>query len=143
MSNPSTPIRVTVWNEFIHEQEKEEVRSIYPDGIHPRLSPAYDLVATLPSGARRIQVKSSTHRDRSGTWRVGLGQRPYVLDKTARRIPYDPDEVDDFFIVDGDGVLYLVPSSVVAGRTAIHVGPYRAYRVGDASSLLQATMSGH
>jgi hypothetical protein len=104
---------------------------------------AYDLVATLPSGARRIQVKSSTHRDRSGTWRVGLGQRPYVLDKTARRIPYDPDEVDDFFIVDGDGVLYLVPSSVVAGRTAIHVGPYRAYRVGDASSLLQATMSGH
>ncbi|MBO9597831.1 MAG: ThuA domain-containing protein [Cohnella sp.] len=27
-------IRVTVWNEFKHEQEKEEVRQVYPDGIH-------------------------------------------------------------------------------------------------------------
>ena len=27
-------IRVTVWNEFIHEREKEAVRKVYPDGIH-------------------------------------------------------------------------------------------------------------
>lgn len=27
-------IQVTVWNEFIHEVTKEEVRKIYPDGIH-------------------------------------------------------------------------------------------------------------
>ncbi len=27
-------IRVTVWNEFKHEQEKEKVKDIYPDGIH-------------------------------------------------------------------------------------------------------------
>lgn len=27
-------IRVTVWNEFIHEQEYEGIRKIYPDGIH-------------------------------------------------------------------------------------------------------------
>ncbi len=27
-------IRVTVWNEFIHEQKDEEVKKIYPDGIH-------------------------------------------------------------------------------------------------------------
>ena len=27
-------IRVTVWNEFRHEQRDEEVRKIYPDGIH-------------------------------------------------------------------------------------------------------------
>ncbi|MFC4549845.1 MULTISPECIES: ThuA domain-containing protein [Halorussus] len=26
--------RVTVWNEFRHEQEDEEVREVYPDGIH-------------------------------------------------------------------------------------------------------------
>ena len=29
-----TSIRVTVWNEFRHEQTNEIVRSIYPDGIH-------------------------------------------------------------------------------------------------------------
>ena len=28
------PIRVTVWNEYLHEKENETVRSIYPDGIH-------------------------------------------------------------------------------------------------------------
>lgn len=27
-------IRVTVWNEFYHEKKYEEVRKIYPDGIH-------------------------------------------------------------------------------------------------------------
>jgi len=27
-------IRVTVWNEFIHEQEYEGIRKIYPEGIH-------------------------------------------------------------------------------------------------------------
>jgi len=27
-------IRVTVWNEFYHEQHKENVRKVYPDGIH-------------------------------------------------------------------------------------------------------------
>lgn len=27
-------IRVTVWNEFKHEQEKPEIAKIYPDGIH-------------------------------------------------------------------------------------------------------------
>ena len=27
-------IRVTVWNEYIHEVETEKIRAIYPDGIH-------------------------------------------------------------------------------------------------------------
>ncbi|NIT61288.1 MAG: trehalose utilization protein ThuA [Aliifodinibius sp.] len=31
-------IRVVVWNEFIHEREKEEVRQIYPNGIHATLA---------------------------------------------------------------------------------------------------------
>ncbi len=28
------PIRVTVWNEFIHERENAAVRELYPEGIH-------------------------------------------------------------------------------------------------------------
>ena len=27
-------IKVTVWNEYLHEQRQEEVRAVYPDGIH-------------------------------------------------------------------------------------------------------------
>ncbi len=28
------PIRVTVWNEFRHEREKEHIKEVYPHGIH-------------------------------------------------------------------------------------------------------------
>jgi len=31
-------MRVTVWNEFVHEREDEEVLAIYPDGIHRHLA---------------------------------------------------------------------------------------------------------
>ncbi len=34
----SDPIRVTIWNEFIHEVENEGVSDIYPDGIHAALA---------------------------------------------------------------------------------------------------------
>ena len=27
-------IRVTVWNEYIHEREYEGIRQVYPEGIH-------------------------------------------------------------------------------------------------------------
>lgn len=31
-------VRVTVWNEFLHEKEHEEVRQVYPNGIHNALA---------------------------------------------------------------------------------------------------------
>ena len=34
------PVRVTVWNEFIHERRDERVRAIYPDGIHRTIAAA-------------------------------------------------------------------------------------------------------
>src|SRR5262245_33777340 len=34
----SSPLRVTIWNEFIHEQTVEQVRQIYPDGLHAVIS---------------------------------------------------------------------------------------------------------
>lgn len=30
----SRPLRVTVWNEFVHERELPEIRAVYPEGIH-------------------------------------------------------------------------------------------------------------
>jgi trehalose utilization protein len=32
------PIRVTIWNEFIHERKNPKVREVYPDGIHRALA---------------------------------------------------------------------------------------------------------
>src|SRR5690606_7170103 len=36
MSQP--PIRLTIWNEFIHERTNERVQQIYPQGIHRALA---------------------------------------------------------------------------------------------------------
>ncbi|MCA9246477.1 MAG: ThuA domain-containing protein [Planctomycetales bacterium] len=33
-----TPLRVTIWNEFIHEKTNEDVKRIYPNGIHVALA---------------------------------------------------------------------------------------------------------
>ncbi|WP_062015606.1 ThuA domain-containing protein [Aureimonas sp. AU4] len=32
------PIRVTVWNEFLHESENAVVKEVYPDGIHETIA---------------------------------------------------------------------------------------------------------
>ncbi|SKA06549.1 ThuA domain-containing protein [Consotaella salsifontis] len=34
------PIRVTIWNEGAHERDQEQVRGIYPDGIHGAIAEA-------------------------------------------------------------------------------------------------------
>ncbi len=97
----------------------------------------YDLLVSMPKGIQRVQVKSASGRDRDGKWQVSVGRRPYSLDKTAGKAPYDPDSIDHFFIVNGAGGLYLIPSAVVAGRLGIVLEAYAPYRVGDASSLLR------
>lgn len=97
----------------------------------------YDLLVTMPTGIQRIQVKSSTQRAASGSWQVEVGRRPYVLDKTATKIPYDPDAIDQFFIVDSAGRIFLIPSKVIAGKVSITLDTYAPYLVGDASSLLR------
>ena len=44
-------IRVTIWNEFRHEKAKENVRALYPNGLHATLKEALeqdpDIVCTL------------------------------------------------------------------------------------------------
>ncbi len=34
MSSAQSPLRITIWNEFVHERSREDVRAIYPDGLH-------------------------------------------------------------------------------------------------------------
>ena len=49
-------IKVTVWNEFIHENVNEHVRSIYPEGIHNE-------IAKFLSKNEDIQVRTATLRE--------------------------------------------------------------------------------
>src|SRR3712207_918425 len=65
------PIRVTVWNENVHEQREEDVRARYPDGIHGAVA---DGIAGLLGAA--VQVRTATLQEPEH----GLTQA--VLDET-------------------------------------------------------------
>jgi hypothetical protein len=95
----------------------------------------YDLLVSMPDGIKRIQVKTTTCNSKSG-WIVQVGRRPYSTRSSPRLVPYDPELIDLFFIVDGDLSLYLIPSKVIAGRVGIVLRSYAKYLVGNAAGLM-------
>lgn len=98
---------------------------------------AYDLIVDMHDGLRRVQVKSATSRAR-GAWNVRIGHRPDGSPNASDFIPYGPDEVELFFMVDGDLLLYLIPVGATAGKTTLSLCGYEEFIVGDASSLLDS-----
>jgi hypothetical protein len=101
------------------------------------LEPAvYDLLVSTPAGIKSVQVKTTTHKGRDG-WQVQVGRRPYSVGNRGRLVPYDPDVVDFFFILDGDLAMYLIPSRVLAGRVGIVLRSYSHYIVGEVGSLMK------
>ncbi|MGQ0845558.1 MAG: group I intron-associated PD-(D/E)XK endonuclease [Sporichthyaceae bacterium] len=81
----------------------------------------YDLLVSVEGSVWRIQVKTTTARS-GGSWRASL---------TRGGLSYDPDEIDRFFVIDGEFRCYLIPVAEVGGLRAIHLSAYGAYRVGD------------
>lgn len=64
--------------------------------IEPAL---YDLLVAMPDGIKRVQVKTTTFNNRG--WLVRVGRRSYSVGNRAPLVPYDPDLIDLFFILDG------------------------------------------
>jgi hypothetical protein len=100
----------------------------------------YDLLVTKPEGIQRVQVKTTTHRTKDG-WQVAVGRRPYSVGNLDRRLPYDPEMIDLFFIMDGELNIYLIPSRVIAGRVVITLRTYKKFVVGNVSGLMHAGRS--
>jgi hypothetical protein len=108
-------------------------------GFHvdePRRSSAYDLVVRNDSLVKRVQVKSTTHKD-NGNWLVNIGRRPTDVSKNVSRNPYAGDLFDWFAILDGDMAMYVIPYEDVAGHMTLTMSGYQVYRVGSAASLGQ------
>lgn len=97
----------------------------------------YDLLVHSPDGIHGVQVKTTTTKGRDNG-QVTVSRRPYSAGNLAKRMPYDPEVIDYFFIVDGDYDMYLIPSRVVAGRVVVQLRTYRRYVVGNAAALLGA-----
>lgn len=87
----------------------------------------YDLLVSLERIAR-IQVKTTTVRA-GDSWIVWLSN------SRQARVTYDPDEIDYFFVVDGDLAYYLIPIAAVGGFHAIHLSAYSEYQVSDRPDL--------
>jgi hypothetical protein len=99
----------------------------------------YDLLVGSPFGIQRVQVKSTTSKNRNDdAWQVKVGRGSGGKRNTVGVIPYDHEAIDLYFIVDGDLRLYLIPSVVLGGRLRIYLRAYEDYIVGDATSLLAA-----
>jgi PD-(D/E)XK endonuclease len=97
----------------------------------------YDLLADTPEGLMRVQVKSTTSYRKNEGWAVGVGHRPDThAKKKSNLLAYSPEEIDLFFIIDGDMTMYLIPSRAIAGRITILLRTYRKYIVGNAQGLL-------
>jgi hypothetical protein len=96
---------------------------------------AYDLLVDMPDGPKRVQVKTTTFKGKDG-WMAQIGRRPYSTGNNALLVPYDPEIIELFFIVDGDLAMYLIPSRVIAGRVLILLRSYRKYIVGNVAGLM-------
>jgi len=94
----------------------------------------YDLLVSMPDGVKRVQVKTTTYY--KDGWAVQVGRRPYSAGNRGRLVPYDPDLVDFFFILDGELTMYVIPSRVIAGRVVILLSNYSEFVVGSASYLM-------
>ncbi len=82
----------------------------------------YDLLVWMGTTAQRIQVKTTTVK-KGTSWIV------WISNTGKERTTYDPDEIDHFFVIDGDFDYYLIPVAAVGGLTAIQLSAYRDYRL--------------
>ena len=97
----------------------------------------YDLIAESDSGLQRIQVKSSSMRQRgTGPFLAKLTHTAYVPGAARnsrgcyRQVPYKPGVIDFFFIVAADGGKYLIPAQALEGATCISLsGRYDSFKV--------------
>jgi hypothetical protein len=83
----------------------------------------YDFVVKSGGSFSRIQVKTTTYR---------LGSTNVASLSNSRRkgrVVYEEDEVDIFFVIDGDLNAYLIPFADVAGFQHISLRAYSAYLV--------------
>jgi hypothetical protein len=88
----------------------------------------YDLLVLDGGTTSRVQVKTTTRRV-GQTWSASLGST------STRQRFYDPDEVDEFFVIDGGLAMYRIPIKAVAGLTAIQLSAYSAFRLPPLSPL--------
>lgn len=91
----------------------------------------YDFVARAGDSFERVQVKTTTYREGATSIASIANSRP------NGKLIYDIDEIDYFFIIDGDLDAYMIPFRAVIGYQSISLRTYRAYLVAERGQWLQ------
>ena len=87
------PLRVTIWNEYIHERESDAVRALYPTGMHAVLDEALTLllgdgvvtrVATLEQPEHGLTYETLSETDVLTWW--GHAAHARVEDEIVERV---------------------------------------------------------
>ena len=82
----------------------------------------FDLLVWRGERVERIQVKTTTVK-------TGASSTVWLSTTGKQRRPYDPDEIDQFFVIDGDLEYYLIPVAAVGGLMVIQLSAYESYRL--------------
>ncbi|MCL2731568.1 MAG: hypothetical protein FWE15_16260, partial [Actinomycetia bacterium] len=102
----------------------------------PAAPATFDLLACIQNGVKRVQEKNTTTWDKHRkSWLACIGRRPHSEGNRAPLVPYDPDEIDLFFIIDGDLTMYLIPVRDIAGKTSLLLRAYQGYIVGNVREM--------
>lgn len=92
----------------------------------------YDLIIVHDAGMERVQVKTTTMKDR-GSYVVHL--RTIGGNKSQVKIrPFDPTDYEWLFVVCGDATAYMIPTSEITSRQSLTLGRrYEQFRLEDES----------
>jgi hypothetical protein len=89
----------------------------------------YDLVVDLNNKLQRVDVKTSTNLQPSGSYSVQLRNTGGSSGKSKIRL-FDNTKIDYLFILTGNGKMYLIPSKDIEAINSISVGnKYSEYEV--------------
>lgn len=96
----------------------------------------YDLVVESDEGLKKVQVKSTTSHDKGGAWKVYVSRTAYSSEVEIRgaagkrrRTSYTKEQVDLFFVLTGDGSIFLIPVEALGSVKTINLDTkYAKYR---------------
>jgi trehalose utilization protein len=93
----SKPLRVTIWNEYVHELTSDAVRKLYPDGMHAVIAAALERllgeqvrtrVATLEQPDHGLTFETLAETDVLTWWGHAAHERveEEIVDRVQRRV---------------------------------------------------------
>lgn len=97
----------------------------------------YDLVVGSDDGLKRVQVKTTNYKDDERSFKVNVYWLSYEPDAECRKTyskrrkkPYTKEQVDLFYVLTGEGSVYLIPLEALNGQQTIVLGgKYRKFKI--------------